>query len=294
MSTKPFALVLALLATIGCGASAEVTETPSPELPKADATPPLPEEDTSSIDTAAPPDSAPAIVDRDEDQLDDARELEWARAYLPYLSISPSDKCSTHGVLARVSPHPSEKGRVMIWYDVLYDADCGTNGHAGDDEMFGVVIDPKKPAPDGILAIRTISHQNTPCEHSVTCGRCAGMKACGTAKRDGKDTPVVYPSKDKHGNYADAAVCASSFVCDFGGCQLSPTPDVPAIVNVGEPAHPFVHDLTTEGFVTAAAGWKHSELMHFDPWKPGNFGGAGDVSKDLVDASFVIDTKACP
>jgi len=34
--------------------------------------------------------------------------------------------------------------------------------------------------------------------------------------------------------------------------------------------------------------------MDFDPWKAGNFGGAGDVSKDLVDDAFVVDTTACP
>jgi hypothetical protein len=34
------------------------------------------------------------------------------------------------------------------------------------------------------------------------------------------------------------------------------------------------------------------ELFHFDPWKDQNFGGAGNVSQDLVDPAF--DTPACP
>lgn len=241
-------------------------------------------------------DSAPSdagIVDLDLDGLDDARELVWAGDYFPYLSIHPSDGCKTHGLLVRVSPHPKEKGRVMIWYDVLYNDDCGASGHIGDDEMFGVVIDPKKPAPDGILSVRAISHQGTPCEHTSTCGKCTGMSACGTAKRAGKDYPVVYPSKDKHGNYADKGACDGSFICDFGGCSLSPA-DAPPFVNAGEPGHPLVSDLTDGGFVTTASGWTHSELMHFDPWKPGKFGGAGDVSNDLVDLAFVTDTTACP
>ena len=233
-------------------------------------------------------------VDADHDGIDDALEMTWAAAYLPYLSIDPGDHCKTHGLLVRVSPHPHEAGRTMIWYDVLYDADCGANGHVGDDEVFGVVIHAATPAPAGILAVRAISHQGTACQQVTTCGRCAGMSACGTATRAGADYPVVYPSLDKHGNYADEPTCAKSIICDFGGCALSPSPDQPPIVNAGEPGHPLVDDLTSQGFVTSANGWTNAALMHFDPWKAGNFGGAGDISKDLVDESFVADTTGCP
>ncbi len=248
-----------------------------------------------TLDSALPePDAAVTGTDSDHDGIDDARENEWMAAYLPYISLAPGDGCKTHGVLARVSPHPKEKGRVMLWYDILYDADCGASGHAGDDEMIGVVVDPTKAAPAGILAVRAISHQGTPCEHVTTCGQCGGMTACTMASRNGKDYPVVYPSKDKHGNYVSASTCAASFVCDFGGCALSAAADAPPLVNVGEPDHPLVHDLSKDGFVTAANGWTHAELMGFDPWKPGKFGGAGDVSKDLVDPAFVVDTSGCP
>ena len=65
-------------------------------------------------------------------------------------------------------------------------------------------------------------------------------------------------------------------------------------MNVGEPAKPLVKNLTTEGFITAANGWSEPTLMNFDPWKAGKFGGAGDVSSDLVDDAFVVDTTSCP
>ena len=240
------------------------------------------------------PSDGASVTDLDLDGLDDAAENAWATAYLPYISIHPSDGCPTHGIVVRVAPHPTEPKRVALWYDILYDQDCGASGHVGDDEMFGVVIDPSKPAPAGILAERAISHQGTACEHTSTCGRCTGLTACTTAKRLGLDYPTLFPSKDKHGNYVDTASCSASFICDFGGCTLSTAADAPPIVNVGEPLHPFVHDLTTEGFITTTNGWKNAALMHFDPWKPGNFGGAGDVSKDLVDPAFVVDTTACP
>ena len=245
-------------------------------------------------DDGAPTSDATASADLDRDGIPDAQELAWADAYFPYYSIHPSDGCKTHGVLFRMMPHPQQAARIVVIYVVLYDADCGASGHSGDDEVFAIVFDPKRPAPGGILAVRAISHQDTPCEHDTTCGQCSGMPACGTATRAGKAYPAVYPSKDKHGTYADLATCSSSFICDFGGCALSAAPDAPPFVNAGEPGHPLVSDLTTNGFVTTANRWTHTDLQHFDPWKAGSFGGAGAVSNDLVDTRFVVDTSACP
>jgi hypothetical protein len=255
---------------------------------------PLDNDAGSIADSTASADAAMPFNDVDQDGIDDAVEDSWASDYFPYLSIHPSDGCPTHGLLVRVSPHPTEKGRVMIWYDVLYNDDCGANGHVGDDEVFGVVIDPTKPAPGGILAERAISHQGTLCEQTTTCGQCTGMTACATATRNGKAYPLMFPSKDKHGNYADQGTCNASIICDFGGCALSAAADAPPFVNAGEPGHPRVTDLTAQGFVTTANGWTHPELMGFNPWTPGTFGGAGDVSMDLVDQSYVVDTTACP
>jgi hypothetical protein len=296
--------VLVLVAPAACGAASTSDPGGDPaQTDAADASVPGPP-DAQAVDSGASakdsassgtPDGATAPAgDQDLDGIDDATETTYADAYLPYLSIDPNDGCKTHGLLYRVSPHPTEPKRVMMWVDVLYNDDCGAAGHVGDDEMFGVVIDPSRPAPAGILAIRGISHQGTLCEHTTTCGACSGMTACSTATRDGKAYPAVFPSKDKHGNYADKGTCATSLVCDFGGCSLNPTPDAAAKVNAGEPGHPLVHDLTAQGFVNASNGWTHAELMHFDPWKPGAFGGAGDVSKDLVDTSFVVNTTKCP
>jgi hypothetical protein len=291
------AIVLALLALVACSsgdtaavgpASGPEAGSPMPPVPPS-GTPP-----TAPVSVDAGGDASGGDTDSDGDGLSDALERSLATDYLPFVSVHPSDGCKTHGLLVRIAPHPKEPKRVMMWIDVLYDQDCGANGHPGDDEMFGAVIDPSKPAPTGILALRAISHQGTPCEHTSTCGSCTGMTACATAERAGKTYPVVFPSKDKHGNYVDKGACDTSFICDFGGCGLASAPDTAPIVNAGEPAHPLVHDLTTEGFVTSANGWTQAALMHFDPWKAGTFGGAGDVSKDLVDVSFVIDTKACP
>ncbi len=274
----------------GCG-SGEAAFSDGSGGPASDSSTVIP--DASLPDHAAAPDTA--LVDLDGDGLDDAREQAWASDYFPFLSIDPSDGCKVHGILFRLSPHPQNAALLTIWYDVLYDADCGAAGHDGDDEVFSVLADPTHPGVEGLLAVRAISHQGTACQHVTDCGYCNGMKACATtAPRNGAMYPVVFPSKNKHGNYADKGTCDGSILCDFGGCALAPMADAPMMVNAGEPGKPLVDDLTTQGFITEANGWTHMELFHFDPWKPGNFGGAGDVSKDLVDSSFVIAPTGCP
>ncbi len=248
---------------------------------------------SSGSPTDAGPDAPASGDDLDGDGIPDALEAKIAADYGPYLSVHPSDGCARHGVLYRIAPHPKEKGRVMMWFDVLFEKDCGANGHVGDDEMSGIVIDPSKPAPAGILAVRAISHQNTPCQSITTCGSCPGMTACSTGTKSGAAFPVIYMSKDKHGSYVDKGTCSNSIICDFGGCALAAAPSTAPMVNAGEPGKPLVSNLTTAGFVNAKNGWTEAALMNFDPWKAGNFGGAGDVSKDLVDDAFVIDTTAC-
>ncbi len=232
-----------------------------------------------------------APVDDDGDGLDDRAELLLARDYLPYISTAPTDKCSLGGLLVRVRPHPKDATLIHVIYDYLYDADCGLAGHAGDDEVFAATIDPTRPAPDGIIALRAISHQGTPCQRVSECGRCGGLTACETRPLGGVAWPAIWPSRDKHGSYVNRSVTCTLATTCLDECLDAAGPMIPPIVNAGEPGHPLVHDLTDNGFITAANGWTNQPLFHFDPWKAGKFGGAGDVSLDLVDTAF--DTVAC-
>jgi len=282
--------LFALYVLWACGSSGDPIDSGSGPAPAPTTT------TSSGADSGLPPadggqtsDSGANGTDSDGDGLSDALEEKIATDYLPLVSVDASDKCPTRGILVRVSPHPTEAGRITVWAIVLYDEDCGANGHPGDDETFGFVVDPKKPAPDGVLAMRAISHQGTVCEHTTTCGRCDGMTPCDTTM----GRQVVYPSKDKHGNYVDKDTCDSSFICDSGGCSLNPAAATPPHVNAGEPMKHLVDDLTKQGFITMANGWQQPTLMNYDPWMAGKFGEAGDVSKDLVDETFVIDTTKC-
>ncbi|HEX3596462.1 MAG TPA: hypothetical protein VHU80_15235 [Polyangiaceae bacterium] len=233
--------------------------------------------------------------DQDGDGIDDATEQTLAETYFPYFSLDPREDCGRHGVLFRASPHPDDPTKVALWYVVLFEHDCGLRGlgaHVGDDEVFGELVDPKIPAPAGILAIRAISHQNTTCERVTTCGTLPDCEPCDTRERAGKPYPVVYSSFHKHGNYAKGASC-NAWLCDFHGCGTSAAPDQPAFVNAGEPAHPLARDLTAAGFITRQRGWTEPALLHFDPWSSEKFGGAGDVTDDLEDETFLLSPSSC-
>jgi len=263
--------ITALAVATACGKSAAPATIDSP---------------TTSIDATS--DAAAAIVDNDGDGLDDAYETQLAIDYMPYLSLAANDGCSLDGMVVRVRPHPSDATKILIVYDHLLERDCGLNGHVGDDEVFGVAIDPKKPSPAGILAIRAVSHQGTICERDTQCSTCTNdsRAACDLAADGGAMWPVVYSSKDKHGNYATLAQCPVVGTC-LDECSLDSHRARPPVVNVGEPAHQLMTDLTTQGFITAANGWTEPSLMHFDPWNPTqNFGGAGNIASDLVDDAF--------
>ena len=250
---------------------------------------------TATDDPAEGPDAtvgpdAPTIVDRDEDGLDDAYELKVAADYMPYISLDPADGCALSGLLVRVRKHPADASKLLVVYDHLFQSDCGFAGHVGDDEVFGVAIDPSRPAPGGVLAIKTASHQGTACERISECSTCGGTdtrRACDLAQ----GRPIVYPSKDKHGHYATQSHCSAFSTC-LDQCTLAPSPQQAPIANAGEPGKPLLSNLTTGAFINPANGWTEAALMNFDPWAPGDFGGAGSIANDLVDPMFV--PAPCP
>lgn len=274
-------MILALgIAALGCGRSgidgSGATGTPTASPTDTVAPSPTP---------SATPTPTPAIVDADGDGLDDAYELQAATDYLPFLAIHPDDGCPLGGMVVRVRPHPMNPALLEIEYDHLYQNDCGAFGHVGDDEVFAETVDPAQSGAAGILAIKAISHQDTICERDTQCGSLPGMTACTTALVNGESRPVVFSSKDKHGSYAVLNTCQTNSC--FDQCALPAASAQVPLVNAGEPDVHFTDDLTANGFITGANGWTESSLMHFDPWAPGDFGGAGDVSLDLTDPAFI-------
>ncbi len=245
---------------------------------------------TDAADGAPAADAIFQIVDDDGDGLDDTWEQATATAYLPFLSVDPTDACPLGGIVYRLRPHPADPALILILYDHLFQNDCGLNGHIGDNEAFGVTVNPALPPPEGIVAMKVISHQGTPCQRITECGRCPGLDACETQTIDSTPWPVVYSSKDKHGGYVAESSCDVGFCLD--SCVKAATPDGPPLVNAGEPAAHLTENLTAAGLIIAANGWTEMQLFDHDPWGPADFGSAGSVAGDLVDAAF--DPAACP
>jgi hypothetical protein len=229
----------------------------------------------------------PRNVDADHDGLEDAYETRLAREYMPYISLDPDERCARDGLVARVRKHPADATKILIVYSHLFEHDCGFGSHVGDNEAFGIVIDPTRPAPEGILAIKTVSHQNTRCKRITECSTCPGdgRPACDLASDGGAEWPVLYASNGKHGQYATLGQCPLLGTC-FDVCTLSKTRTRPPVVNIGEPGAPLVDDLTTQGFVNAANGWTEPSLLHVDPWNAPHFGTAGNMAGDLTDDTF--------
>jgi len=225
-------------------------------------------------------------ADTDCDGIAQATEDAIARDYFPYYSLHPDESCDRSGIVYRVIPHPIDPAKIFVTYVVLFETDCGLGGHVGDDEVFGVVIDPSIPAPFGIVSMKAIGHQDTACEQITDCGTCPDSNACDLQPIGGVPWPAIFASKDKHATYARNDC---NFICDFNGCSENDAPFVPPMVNAGEPGHPLVSNLSTQGFINQGNGWTEQELFDFDPWAPGNFGGAGDASDDLVDVDFLPD-----
>lgn len=255
------------------------------------------ETDSGAIgeDAEAPADASGPINDLDGDGLDDEFEARIAADYLPFRAVHPDDACALGAILFRVYPHPDAPAtRLLVIIDAIFERDCGTSGHIGDNEVSAMTIDPSLPAPEGILALRAIAHQSTPCQKITECGPCRGANysACTTAQRPGRtgNYPVIFYSRGKHGSYLSEPECDNA--CFFTNqCELPSAPDEPQMINLGEPDLPSTRDLTTAGVITSTNGWTASELFDYDPWGASDFGGAGSVMLDMVDPAFV--TPAC-
>ena len=230
------------------------------------------------------------LNDRDLDGLDDAWEHQIATAYVPALAKHPQDACPLSAIAYRVRRHPSNPALLAIVYGQLFEGAVGRPPPPGANEFLGITVNPPKPAPEGITAVKAISHQNTACQKITECGSCNNLPACA-AQPDGGTRPQLFSSKDKHGGYSILATCNNVLSC-LDQCAPGVAATVP-MVNVGEPTAPLTRDLTDAGLITAANGWTKQQFFHFDPWDPAKkFGGAGTVAEDFVDPAFVAN--ACP
>jgi len=220
-------------------------------------------------------------TDADGDGLDDDFERELAWLNFPTVYLAQGEPCGApHGVIYRARRHPQNANRIAITYVVLYGVDCGPwNGHPGDAETFAVTVDlDAEPGAPATVGVEAWAHAGTACGSTSSCDAQAGTSACAQQPDGGASNGViVYSSLDKHANYLSRAVCGGNCydACNAGERLTGP------LLNVGEPDHPLVTDLTAQGFVQAAGGWGQ-QLLHVDPWSSVEFGGGGRLDVPLT------------
>ena len=225
-------------------------------------------------------------TDRDGDGLEDTEELRIARDYLPFLSIGGDDLCPTSGLVVRVTP-AEVAGLVRVRYGWIFDQDCdvGTRGVVGG---IGVLVDPSRPAPAGIVSLRSVSRPDSFCQVLSTCGQCPGQIACEAL--DGR--PTVWAGVNRHAVYAIRSLtCIQTNAC-MARCENAGTSAAPPLVNVGEPEAPLVRDLTDDGFISTANGWKSTVLFHYDPYGGEPFGD-GPPLRSVLDDAQRSDPPGC-
>jgi hypothetical protein len=222
------------------------------------------------------------MQDRDGDGLDDDFEHQIAQLNFPRVVLTDDESCGgPHGVIYRARRHPQNPKRVAILYTVLYARDCSQpNGHVGDAESFAVTVDlDAQPGAPATVGLQAWAHPGAACHFTSACQTMPGTNAC--AEGGTPTTPsevVIYASRDDHANYLSQATCNSSCsdLCSSGARSI-----VGPLVNVGEPDHPLVTDLTTQGFVNGADGWSQ-QLLHFNPWGTTEFSGGGRLDQALI------------
>ncbi len=223
-------------------------------------------------------------TDQDADGIDDTFEREVAERNFPKVLLDTDEQCAVPwGVIYRVRRHPQNPRRIAIAYDVLNATDCGDlNGHVGDTENFAITVDlDAEPGAAATVGVKAWAHMNTVCGSTSSCETAPGTKLCASPPGTASSTSevIIWTSRNKHEAYLSRAVCDDN--C-FDSCSVGQRVTGP-LLDVGQPGHPLVTDLTTQGFVQSADGWA-DELLHFNPWSTAEFSGGGrlDTRSDLL------------
>jgi hypothetical protein len=89
--------------------------------------------------------------------------------------------------------------KLVIWYAVLFENDCGANGHVGDDEVPGV----GRPALTLLQSTRGARFTRHDRERRRSASLPGAVRVGEQAGRRCRRRPV----SDKHGQYVDESAC---------------------------------------------------------------------------------------
>jgi hypothetical protein len=174
-----------------------------------------------------------AFSDADGDGMDDDEEMQLAQLFFPSLHFKSGEDCANPDplvVIFRARPlsyngvfHPEY---VAIHYVVLYEQDCGFNGHVGDNEAFIVFLfnNGSQWLYQGI---------------SATAHWGEGDWEGQTTSSGGQ----LWVSENKHGNYVEFSRCG--YGPAFDDCEQNGAARSYWLFNAGEPNAPITNSLGT-------------------------------------------------
>ncbi len=207
-----------------------------------------------------------AFTDADRDGIDDGVEMQLATRFLPTIWHSIADLCPNPTplkILFRLR-HPSVQATpytnfILINYIILYDEDCGSLGHRGDNEPFEVWL-VWNGADWAFAGLSATAHYATAAE----------TRTVSTSSN------VIWVGNKKHGNYAQRSEC---------GIAWSPDDEcsedllfLRTLYNVGEPYATMIDSLEAVNY-----DWR-SEAVWNDPNR--KFFDAGDIRTQLSHNRF--------
>lgn len=223
-----------------------------------------------------------AATDADNDGIGDEIEEAVAQEFLPLIYFSQEEQCPGPGALLyHVRPYaPGIDSVISIAYVLLFYDDCGSSGHKGDAESFGLTLYKDDSCSNGyrVHSLRTWAHEGVPiCEEIST----ATIDRCDFGASEGD---AVYVSRNKHALYRERNVCNDSYCedeCEAGLVMQNGFLVYPSsgqswyMYNVGEPDYPLIEDLSGigEGSIDFAFHliWDYSHFCGDQEYSPGDY-----------------------
>jgi len=237
---------------------------------------PSPEEDDAAVDEAAvtgklavpaealafhtslaaDASACPTACDVDRDGLNDAWEDAVLARFQPRLELDEQEKGRDDpsfrvGVAGRVVARAGDPSRVVVFFGFAWSEDygaCGFTDHHGDVERAVLELARVDGTTGDLVIVKayTASHEGDPTDKSHTYAGETELRAeLEFLPENGSHRWLLYTSRDKHGTFASKGACESRKIpCLADYCGADGVDDkselrlLPALLNVGEPAHP--------------------------------------------------------
>lgn len=225
-------------------------------------------------------------ADQDQDRVLDTCEFELANAFRPRLAFTTDDDNTDREPYWTVARHPTEQGRIRIFYLPAYREDGGTpsggfTAHQGDSEFIIIEVGHLGSARWALINATLSAHWQKPTDYTATYGY-----DVLEFPESYRGRPRVWVAEDKHANYRSKSVCDSGAYyfdnCD-NGRDVGETLEILQSANIGNSYHigeRLLDRVTSRrGFPGVEYLWTGSD---FRGWLNPTGAAAGPYSEPLV------------